>query len=108
MHCGRSNVPRYMNLWEIDDSKVPTDPKERLALLMKMTEMTKQTLKEHPGTEWGIFLGENKGFSVSSSNATWQDMQKTTQTFAPYVKSEVCQVLSIEEAEQVLKSMMSQ
>jgi len=101
-------MPRYISLWEMDTSRMPSDPKERLALLQKMIDMTKQSLKENPGSQWGTFVGENKGFSLSSEGGTWQGMMKIQQMFAPYVHSKVYQAASIEEAEEVLKSMMQQ
>lgn len=53
-----------------------------------------------------MFLSKSKGFSLSSATATWQDVIKIQQMFLPYVHSKVYQVVSVEEGEEVLKSMM--
>ena len=97
-------MPKYVNLWEMDMSRIPADPNECMMLLQKMTEMTKQVLKEHPGAQWGSFIGENKGFAVGEMS--WQDIVKINQMFAPYVINKTYQAASIEELEGVLKSMM--
>ena len=101
-------MPKYLNLWEVDTSRMPSDPNERMALLKKMAEMTKQFLKEKPGSQWGMSLDGSQGFSLSSGSGTWQEMSMSMMAFAPYIKSKVYQVMSIEEAEELLKSMMKQ
>ena len=101
-------MPRYLTLWEMDQSKMPVDPKERLALLKKMNDMTKRVLKEHPGAEWGAFVGESKGFSISSDSATALEMNVVAQTFVPYVQFKVYQAVSNEEFADVLKALAQQ
>lgn len=101
-------MPKYLNIWEMDTSKMPTDPNERMMLIKKMSDMTKQWLKERPGSQWGMSLDGSHGFALSSGTGTWQDIAKSTMSFAPYVKSKVFQVISIEESDEVLKSMMQQ
>jgi hypothetical protein len=101
-------MPRYLSLWEIDPSKMPNDPKERLTLLKKMSDMTKKTLKEHPGSEWGAFVGENGGFSISSTSATPVELTAVSQMFLPYVQFKVHQVISSEEFDEVFKALQQQ
>ena len=99
-------MPKYLNLWEVDMSRMPTDQNERMATMKKMLEMTKQFLKEKPGSQWGMTLDGSQGFSMSSGAGTWQEMSMSMMAFVPYIKSKVYQVMSIEEAEELLKSMM--
>ena len=74
----------------------------------KMMDMTKQWLAGHPGSQWGISLDGNTGFALSPARGKWQDVATTTMMFAPYVKAKSFQVMSAEEAEEVLKSMKQQ
>ncbi len=97
-------MSKYVTLWEMDMSKIPTDPKESSAVMTKMIEMTKQWLKDNPGTEWGTFIGENKGYVLGGKSP--QDVMKTTLMFSPYVQFKVYQAASINEVEEVYKSMM--
>jgi len=99
-------MPRYLDIWEIDMTKVPTDPDERMALVTKMHDMTKQWLKEHPGSQWGISLDGTEGFALSSARAKWQDIAAVAAVFQPYIKSRIFQVMSAEEIEEVRNSMM--
>ncbi len=98
-------MPKYVTFWEIDTSRMTADPAERVTTMTRLIEGVKQMQKNYPGGDWGAFLGENTGFSVS--NGSWQDMVKITQAFAPYVKFKVYQALSIEEVEGAFKSMMA-
>ncbi len=77
-------------------------------LLKKMSDMTKQFLKDRPNSQWGISIDGSMGFGLSSPTATWQEMSKTALSFVPYIKAKVFQVMSIEESDEVLKSMMQQ
>jgi len=98
-------MPRYFSIWEMDQTKMPADPKERLALLKQMSDMTKKWLKEHPGSEWGGFVGEGKGFAISATSGTALEMNMVSLMFAPYVKNTVYQAISIEEFDEVLKAL---
>ena len=99
-------MPKYLSLWEMDDSKMPTAPDERAAVMTKMIALTKQYLKDNPGGEWGAFIGENKGYGIGGK--TPQDIIKLTFMFAPYVKFKTYQTVSIDEVEEVFKAMMAQ
>ena len=85
-------------------SKVPTDPKERAAMRMKMLEMTKQNLKEGKISDWGIFLGGYKGYAIGEGSAV--DMAIGTAQFSPYVTFNVEEVLSVDEMLEATKSLM--
>jgi len=97
-------MAKYLITWESDMSRVPADPKERAGMRMKMLEMTKQNLKEGKLTDWGIFLGGYKGYAIGQGSAT--DMAIGTAAFAPYVKFDVQEVLSVDEMLEAVKSVM--
>ena len=96
-------MPKYLNLWEVDNSRMPTDPNERAALLGKQLEMTKKMLDEGQITDWGIFAGGGAGYAIGEG--TEADMLKRTMPFMPLIKFQVHPVLSIDEVAQVMKSM---
>lgn len=98
-------MPKYFNLWEMDTTRMPTDPNERMAVLKKLLEITKQYLKENPGSEWGAFIGESKGYS--SGSVSWQELTKVQQMLAPYVHFKIYQAVSVEELEEFYKPMMA-
>ena len=89
----------------MDTSKMPNDPKESAAVMTKMIEMTKQWLKDNPDLEWGNFIGENGGYVIG--HKTPQDVIKSSLMFKPYVNIKIYQAASIDEFEEVYKSVMS-
>ena len=97
-------MSKFLNLWEVDSSKMPTDPNERAALWGKQLEMTKKMLDEGQITDWGIFAGGGAGYAIAEG--TEADTLKRTMQFAPYTKFQVHPVLSIGEVAEVMKSMM--
>jgi hypothetical protein len=94
-------MPKYVALWEMDASRIPADPQQFATLMAKMIDMTKQWLKDHPGAEWGAFIGEGKGYCSADMSA--QDVIKVNMMFTPYVHFKVYQAASIKELEEVYK-----
>jgi hypothetical protein len=90
--------------WEADLSKYPTDPKESMAFHMKNIEMLKQVQKEGLISDWGIFVGETRGYMISDKN--WTEAAKGVFPFFRYIKFKVHQALSINEYDSFTKSMM--
>jgi hypothetical protein len=97
-------MAKFLNLWEVDSSKMPANPRERAALIGKQIEMTKKMLDEGQITDWGLFAGGGAGYAVGEG--TEADTFKRTQQFAPYIKFQVHSALSIDEVAEVMKSMM--
>ena len=97
-------MAKYLITWKSDMSRIPTDPKERAAMRMKMLEMTKQNLKEGKISDWGIFLGGYKGYAIGQGSAI--DMAIGMAQFAPYVTFNVQEVLSVDEMLETMKSLM--
>ena len=55
---------RYLALWEVEESKIPIDPRERgegWALLMSLV---RQDIEKGLVKSWGAFIGEAKGYCV--------------------------------------------
>ena len=97
-------MPRILNLWEMDYSRMPADPNERAAILGKQIEMTKKMLDEGRISDWGVFAGGGAGYGIGPGDAS--EVLKNVMAFVPYVKFHSHPVLSIDEAAGVLKSMM--
>jgi uncharacterized protein YciI len=97
-------MPKYFMTWEAELSKYPTDPKERMAYQTKHIEMVKQLQKEGLISDWGIFLGESRGYMISEKS--WTDVAKMTLSDYPDIQFKTHQALSINEYDSVGKSMM--
>ena len=97
-------MAKYLILWKSDNSKVPTDPKEAVALNMRQGEMTKQAMKEGKVTDWGLFPGGGGGYALAEGSAL--DVFTGSAQFMPYITFKVQEVLSIDEVMAAMKSMM--
>ena len=97
-------MPKYFMTWEVDPTRAPTDPKERGAMWAGMLELIKQDMKEGKVSEWGSFVGEGRGYSIGEQSLL--DLSKDLQRFFPFVSFEVHQVMSIDEVDELAKSMM--
>jgi hypothetical protein len=96
-------MAKYFMLWEIDSSKAPVNPKERAAAWSAMLNMIRQGLKEGTYTDWGGFVGETRGYAVSTM--TDVELSKDLQKYFPYIKFQVHQALSAEQVAEVTKSL---
>ncbi len=97
-------MSKFINLWEIDSSKMPHDPKEIAALRWKQVEMTKKMLDEGQISDWGIYAGGGAGYAISEGTA--MDSLRNTMQFSPYITIRIYPVLSVDEVAEVMKSMM--
>jgi hypothetical protein len=97
-------MSKFLILWESVPGTMPTDPKERAAVLGKMMEMTKKALDDRQITDWGLFAGGEAGYGISEK--TDADVLRGAMQFSPYFKFTVHPVLSLKQAGDVMKSMM--
>ena len=54
---------RYLLLWEADETKIPLDPTVRRESWLVACEMVRQDFKSGLIKDWGVFLGQAKGFA---------------------------------------------
>jgi len=97
-------MAKYLILWEEDTSKYPTDPSEQAAMIGKHMAMTKKALDEGQITDWGLFAGGGAGYAIGEGDAV--AMLRGAMQFTPHVKFKAHPVLSVNEVEEVMKSMM--
>ena len=87
-------------LWEINSTLIPTDPKERMKLMMTMLEMVKKDV-DSGDIEWGASPSGNRGYVVSEQDE--KEIYARAMMFSPYAKFEVVPMLSVGEAIDALK-----
>ena len=97
-------MPKYYMTWELDNSRIPVDPKERGGMWTQMLSLIQQDMKEGRITDWGSIPGEGKGYSVSEQSAL--ELSKSLQRFSPFVKFKVHHVMTLEETIELSKSLM--
>ena len=97
-------MAKYLVLWELNSDKIPDDPKARGEGWMMMIDMIKEDFKKGIHSEWGSFVGEMKGFTVSESEPV--DLANNLQRFFPFVNFEVHQVLSVDDIANVATALI--
>ena len=96
-------MARYLMLWELDPTKVPTDRKERAALWGPMIQGVKQRIAAGTTKDWGVFAGGLKGFSIHEGDE--MTVSKGVQNFIPYVSYEVHPLVSVEQMQEVIEDL---
>jgi len=94
---------RYLALWEIDQSRVPVDAKEIAAGWSLLAEMVKQDIKSGITKDYGVFVGETKGYSVLEG--TEVEVSSGLTKYAPYVIFKVHALASLAQITEVIKKM---
>jgi hypothetical protein len=90
-------MAKYHLLWEMDMSRMPVDPQERLAGEIKIMTMVKGDLESGRRLkDWGLFPGGNAGYAIMEG--TDQDVLLGVEKYTPYIKVKATTVLSIDQA----------
>lgn len=55
---------KYLVLWEVDQAKIPVDPKQRGQGWSLLMGMVRQDIEKGLTKDWGAFVGENNGYAV--------------------------------------------
>jgi hypothetical protein len=94
---------KYLTIWEADDSKIPVDPEERKLAWLGAIEMERMNMNDGVTKDWGVFLGQTKGFSISEGSK--EDVINSTLKFIPYFKFQIYPIASIDDIEKAIKAM---
>ena len=97
-------MAKYLILWEMDESRIPTDPKERGAGWKILMDMVRKDMENGFLKDWGGFLGENSGFSLFEG--TELELGILLQQYIPYVRFEVRPVGSVEHTDQIVAALL--
>lgn len=73
---------KYLVLWEVDQTKIPVDPKERKDAWSLLMAVVRQDIEKGIVKDWGAFVGESQGYSINEG--TEVEVMKTLQQFVPY------------------------
>jgi hypothetical protein len=87
---------KYLVLWEMDESKIPIDPKERGAAWKTFIGMVKKDLKTGTAKDWGAFVGENKGYAVHEGGEV--EVSATLQQYVPFARFKAYAVTTVDQA----------
>lgn len=94
---------KYLVMWEIDNSKIPIDPKERAGGWELLMEMVVQDMEKGIVKDWGNFSGTSKGYSIYDS--TKLEMMKALQQYVPFVIFTVHPIATVDDVNEMLKAL---
>ncbi len=94
---------RYLLLWEIDETKVPIDRKERGAGWGALLGVVKQDIEKGLVKEWGVFFGQPRGYNISEG--TELEILNSIQQFVPFIRFEVHPIVSMDMVEEMIKAL---
>jgi len=73
---------KYLILWEIDQTKIPLDPKQRGEGWGLLMAMVRQDIEKGITKDWGAFVGQTNGYSVFEGSEV--EVMKTLQQYVPF------------------------
>ena len=94
---------KYLMIWNLNLALTPVDPKERGAAYDLLLSMVKQDINKGLSTDWGNFVGEGSGYCIAEGSEV--EINKMVQQYAPYVTFKTHPVVSLEQVDEVIKSM---
>ena len=89
--------------WELDQTKIPIDPKERANTWLPMIQMVKQDMQSGKLKEWGTHIGEMKGFGVYEGSE--EEAGRMVQKYVPFVQFTTHPIITIDQMEKLAKEM---
>ena len=94
---------KYMALWEVVQSTIPVDPKERGDAWSMLMAMVRQDLEKGIVTDWGAFLAESNGYAVYEGSEI--DVMKTIQQYVPFCIFEVHAIATEDRVNEMLTAL---
>jgi len=94
---------RYLVLWEVDQSRVPIDAKERGGAWSILMAMVRQDKEAGKIKDWGTFVGEINGFAVYEG--TEVEVGSALMKYVPYVRFNVHPLVSESQTNEIIKSL---
>ena len=92
---------RYLIIWEMDQSKIPIDPKTRQAAWTPLVAMVKQNIQTGLTISWGAFVGETRGYTVMEG--TVQEVHDALFIYVPFVIFKVYPLATLDEVGKMIQ-----
>jgi hypothetical protein len=103
IRIGGDIMGKYLVLWEVDQSKIPVDPKERKDAWRLLMAVVRQDIEKGIVKDWGGFVGETKGYSINVG--TELEVMNTLQQFIPYCTFTVHPIATEEQVNEMVKAL---
>jgi hypothetical protein len=94
---------KYLVLWEVDQTKIPINPKERGEGWGMLMAMVGQDIKKGITKDWGAFVGESSGYAINEG--TEIEVMKSLQQFVPFCIFKVYPIATEGQVNEMIKGL---
>jgi Domain of unknown function (DUF3303) len=94
---------KYLMIWDLNLELTPVNPKERGTGYELLMALVKQDIEKGLSKDWGNFVGEGSGYCIVEGSEV--EINKMVQQYAPYVRFKTHPVVSVEQVDEVIKSL---
>ncbi len=94
---------KYLVLWEVDQTKIPLDPKERGEGWSFLMAMIRQDIEKGITKDGGAFVGETKGYTVNEG--TEVEVMKALQQYVPFCIFKVHPISTESQVNEMIKGL---
>ena len=94
---------KYLVLWEVDQARIPVDPKQRAQGWGMLMKMVRQDMEKGITKDWGGFVGEHSGYSVLEG--TELEIMKSLAQYAPWCIFEVHPIATESQVNEMIKAL---
>ena len=99
-------MPKFFMKWQIDTTKTPVNPEERMKLWLSMLEMVKADLEAGVIKDWGICGDASCGYAFSELSA--EDLYTALLKWMPYINFDIKPVLNVNQTIESIKKSAAQ
>jgi hypothetical protein len=94
---------KYLVLWEVDQTKIPIDPKERAGGWSLLMAMIRQDIEKGITKEWGAFVGETTGYAIHEG--TELEVMNALAQYVPFCSFKVHPVATESQVNEMIKAL---
>ena len=94
---------KYLIHWEMDQTKIPIDPKERGEAWGMLMAMVRQDTEKGIVKDFGMFVGETSGYAVHEG--TELEVMKILQQYVPFVTYKMHPVATESQVNEMIKAL---
>jgi len=95
-------MPKFYIKWQLDPTKIPADPEERVKGWLSMLGMVKADIKAGVTKDWGCAAGGNGGYAVIEA-PSGKELFTHLLKWMPHVQFEVTPVLTVDQTIEAIK-----
>jgi hypothetical protein len=90
-------------MWEVENSTIPVDPKERSEGWMLLLNAIKQDMQRGVAQDWGGFVGTVSGFTLVEGSEL--DIHTMMQQYVPFCTFKLYPLIGHDEVVEMVKSL---